>query len=92
MIAFDPVGEDNFRKRYPEGKNLNGSITYVSSPEEALSGSHICFIFTEWPEIRNLSPHSFKKLMHIPLVYDGRNLYKPEIMKEAGVEYYSIGR
>ena len=92
LIAFDPVGEDNFRKRYPEGKNLNGSITYVSSPEEALSGSHICFIFTEWPEIRNLSPHDFKKLMHIPLVYDGRNLYKPEIMKEAGVEYYSIGR
>lgn len=92
LIAFDPVGEDNFRKRYPEGKNLNGSITYVSSPEEALSGAHICFIFTEWPEIRNLSPHDFKKLMHIPLVYDGRNLYKPEIMKEAGVEYYSIGR
>lgn len=92
LIAFDPVGEENFRKRYPEGKNLKGTITYVSSAEEALKGTHLCFVFTEWPEIRNLKPETFKQLMHTPLVYDGRNLYSPKEMREAGVEYYSIGR
>lgn len=92
LIAFDPVGEENFRKRYPEGKNLKGTITYVSSAEEALKGTHLCFVFTEWPEIRNLKPETFKQLMHTPLVYDGRNLYSPKEMRETGVEYYSIGR
>ncbi len=92
LIAFDPVGKENFRKRYPEGKNLKGTITYVSSAEEALKGTHLCFVFTEWPQIRNLKPETFKQLMHTPLVYDGRNLYSPKEMREAGVEYYSIGR
>ena len=92
LIAFDPVGEENFRKRYPEGKNLKGAITYVSSAEEAIKGTHLCFVFTEWPQIRNLKPETFKQLMHTPLVYDGRNLYSPKEMREAGVEYYSIGR
>ena len=92
LIAFDPVGEENFRKQYPEGKNLNGSITYVSSAEEALKGAHLCFVFTEWKEIRCIEPAVFKRLMHTPLVYDGRNLYNPKDMKEAGIEYYSIGR
>lgn len=92
LIAFDPVGKENFRKRYPEGKNLKGTIAYVSSAEEALKGTHLCFVFTEWPQIRNLKPETFKQLMHTPLVYDGRNLYSPKEMREAGVEYYSIGR
>ena len=92
LNAYDPVGEKNFRKYYPEGKNRKGSIIYASSPEEALKGAHLCFVFTEWPQIRALLPETFKKQMHTPLVYDGRNLYSPEEMKAAGVEYYSIGR
>ena len=92
ICAYDPVGADNFKKHYPQGKNRRGSITYVSSPEEALDGADICFIFTEWENIRKLNAGVYKKRMRVPLVYDGRNLYKPEDMKEAGVEYYSIGR
>lgn len=92
IVAFDPVGTFNFRRVYPEGKNLNGTIHYVSNPETALEGANICFIFTEWPENKAIKPETFKKMMHTPLVYDGRNIYDPQVMKEAGVEYYSIGR
>ena len=92
IYAFDPVGADNFRKVYTEGKNLNGTITYVQNPEEALEGANICFVFTEWKENKDIAPATFKGLMHTPLVYDGRNLYDLKAMKEAGVEYYSIGR
>lgn len=92
LYAFDPVGESNFKRYYPEGKHTPGSITYVTHAEEALDGAHLCFIFTEWPEIRALTPEIFKRQMHIPLVYDGRNLFSLEKMKQAGVEYYSIGR
>ena len=86
IYAYDPVGADNFKKRYPEG------VTYVSTPEEALKGANVCFIFTEWGEIKAVKPEEYAKLMQTPLVYDGRNIYQPKEMLEAGVEYYSIGR
>ena len=92
IIAYDPVAEENFRKRFPEGTIGKGSIRYVKEPEQTLEGANICFIFTEWKEIKAIPAEQFKKRMRIPLVYDGRNIYKPQDMKDAGVEYYSIGR
>ena len=92
VYAYDPVAADNFKLRYPEGKHDKGTIQYVADPEDALQNANICFIFTEWDKIRAIAPETYKKLMQIPLVYDGRNLYSPAAMKEAGVEYYGIGR
>ena len=92
IVAFDPAGEDNFRKLYPEGENLCGTVQYVESPQIALEGAHICFVFTEWKEIKEIKAEEFKDLMYTALVYDGRNLYDIHKMKDAGVEYYSIGR
>jgi UDPglucose 6-dehydrogenase len=92
VYAYDPVGEENFSRIYPEGKNGQGSIKYVENVEEALKEANVCFIFTEWGEIKAVKPAAFKTLMRTPLVYDGRNLYNVEQMKKAGVEYYSIGR
>ncbi|ACV64753.1 nucleotide sugar dehydrogenase [Desulfofarcimen acetoxidans DSM 771] len=89
IYAYDPVGSDNFRQKYPESEY---KITYVKSPEEALSGANVCFIFTEWDEIKAVKPENYKNQMRTPLVYDGRNIYGIEDMKDAGVEYYSIGR
>ena len=86
IYAYDPVGEDNFKKKYPT------QIHYVSTPEEALKGANICFIFTEWNEIKAVKPETYKKLMKTPLVYDGRNIYDVKEMKDEGIEYYSIGR
>lgn len=86
IYAYDPVGEDNFKKRYPT------EITYVAAPEEALRGANVCFIFTEWGEIKAVKPEMYKELMQTPLVYDGRNIYELDDMANAGVEYYSIGR
>ena len=72
--------------------NIIENFYYVKSPEEALRNANICFIFTEWNQIKNLKPEIFKKLMKTPLVYDGRNIYNLNDMERAGVEYYSIGR
>lgn len=92
IYAFDPKGADRAKQIFPEGKGERGTMNYVSSPKEALDGANICFVFTEWKEMKELTPAQFKEYMHTPLVYDGRNLYVPEEMKQAGVEYYSIGR
>ena len=92
VCAYDPAAAEHFKQRFPEGPAQKGSIRYAASPQEALEGADICFIFTEWDEIRNLPPSVFREKMQIPLVYDGRNLYNVAAMKEAGIEYYSIGR
>lgn len=92
IYAYDPVGANNFAKMYPEGANGKGRITYVESIEDALNGANVCFIFTEWGEVKALAPETYKKLMRTPLVYDGRNIYSIAEMNSAGVEYHSIGR
>ena len=86
IYAYDPVGEENFKKLYSK------EISYVKTPEDAIKDANICFIFTEWNEIKNVKPEQYKKLMKTPLVYDGRNIYDVEEMKKVGIEYYSIGR
>ncbi len=98
IYAYDPAGIENFKKKYPEDKDYKddnsycGSITYVNSAAEALTGANVCFVFTEWKEIKEITPDDFKRLMRTALVYDGRNLYSIDAMNNAGVEYYSIGR
>ncbi|PEF08171.1 UDP-glucose 6-dehydrogenase [Bacillus thuringiensis] len=92
IYAFDPVGANNFAKVYPEGKNKNGNITYVTDIEQALERANVCFIFTEWGEVKELTPEMYKKLMRTPLIYDGRNIYDVGAMQEVGVEYHSVGR
>lgn len=86
IYAYDPVGEENFRKKFPK------EIHYVENPQEALVEAGVCFVFTEWEKVKEILPSEYKKWMKIPLVYDGRNIYSVEEMKAAGVEYYSIGR
>lgn len=92
IYAYDPIGINNFKMKYPEGENGNGNIKYVDNIKEALDQANVCFIFTEWNEIKIIKPEAFKELMRTPLVYDGRNLYGTTEMKAAGIEYYSIGR
>lgn len=92
VYAYDPKGKERSKQLFPEGKLDKGSMNYVSSIDEALNKANICFVFTEWPEIKAVTAKEFKEKMHTPLVYDGRNLFAPKEMKEAGVEYYSIGR
>lgn len=98
IYAYDPVGNNNFKQEFPEtdteseGLYGKGRINYVESAEEALLGANVCFIFTEWGEIKAVRPEDYKRLMRTPLVYDGRNIYAVDDMKESGVEYYSIGR
>lgn len=86
IYAYDPIGAGRFRERFPEG------IQYTETIEEALQGANVCFAFTEWEEIRNITPRQFKEWMRTALLYDGRNMYDKTAMEEAGVEYYGVGR
>lgn len=54
IYAYDPVGIDNFKKKYPD------QIVYVSNAEDALKDANVCFIFTEWNEIKSIKPKNIK--------------------------------
>ncbi len=85
--AWDPVGIDNFRKLFSAG------VTYCHTIPEVLSNADICFIFTEWPEIRNCKADMFTNLMSRPIVMDGRNCLDNTEMKYLNeLKYISIGK
>jgi UDPglucose 6-dehydrogenase len=84
--AFDPVATKNAQEaaRVP--------FEACSSAAEVLDGADALLIVTEWPEYRSVDWKKLKSKMKQALVFDGRNLFDPLKMKEAGVEYYGIGR
>ena len=77
----------------PVARKIFGSrVTFASGNYEALKGADCLAIVTEWNEFRRPDFARMRKLMRGPVVFDGRNLYTPEQMKQNGFTYYSIGR
>jgi UDPglucose 6-dehydrogenase len=87
LMVYDPVGASNFKKIMTSEK-----LSYSDSPKDALQGAQVALIFTEWKEIKALTPNDFKNAMKTPIVYDGRNCYELTLFEGTGVEYISIGR
>ena len=92
--AYDPVGINNFSKELERRKGLSRlcSITYYTDVISAIKDTDICFIFTKWHEIIELSPMVYRREMKKTVIYDGRNIYDKEYMKQNNIEYISIGR
>jgi UDPglucose 6-dehydrogenase len=86
VCAYDPEAMSNVRK-------IKGdSIRYAADPYEALNGADFLVIATEWSVFRTPEFDRMKQAMKSPVVFDGRNLYDLQRMKEKGFTYYSIGR
>ncbi len=86
VAAFDPEAIENVRKLY------DGKITFVASQYDALVDSDALIIVTEWNEFRNPDFEKMKRTLKQPLVFDGRNVYDIEKMRQLGFKYFSIGR
>lgn len=84
--AFDPVAMENAKSIF--GKK----IVFCENAYEAVEGSDALLVVTEWPEFRRPDFNQLKKLMRNPVIFDGRNIYTPKLMKELGFVYYGIGR
>ena len=87
IIAWDPLGAENFRKRYP-----NCAINFAKDIDEALTDADVCLIMTEWEKIVEYPLDNYKKYMKRPLVFDGRNCYKLSEAEKHEIFYDSIGR
>ncbi len=71
---------------------LDGQIEISQNGYDALEGADALIIFTDWQEFRNPDFEVIAKKLNKPVIFDGRNLYNPDIAKKAGIEYHSIGR
>src|ERR1051325_5880553 len=74
-------------------KAIFGSkVAFAAKNYDALKGADGLAIVTEWSEFRRPDCEKMRKLMRSPVIFDGRNLFTPEQMKQSGFTYYSIGR
>jgi UDPglucose 6-dehydrogenase len=86
--AFDPEAAEETRRIYGDRADL----TLVERPYEALEGADALVIVTEWKAFRSPDFGRVKSLLGTPVIFDGRNLYDPALVEEAGIAYYGIGR
>lgn len=84
--AFDPEAMDNVRAV------IGDKITFTDSKYEATNGADCLAIMTEWNEFRNPDFGELKNQLNDNVIFDGRNLYDLDIVKDAGLAYLSIGR
>ena len=79
----------------PEAKRIfNGvqGLSFAETPSQALNNADALVIVTEWKEFRSQDFSHIKQKLKANIIFDGRNLYDPQVVKNAGIEYRSIGR
>ena len=86
--AFDPEAADETRRIYGERDDL----VLVDRPFDALQGADALVIVTEWKAFRAPDFSRIRAMLRTPVIFDGRNLYDPAQVEEAGIAYYGIGR
>jgi UDPglucose 6-dehydrogenase len=84
--AHDPEAMENVRKIF------GNKIEYFENPYEAAQGADAIFIATEWPEFRTPDFEKLSSTVKSKVIFDGRNVYELNVMKEHGYKYFSIGR
>ncbi len=67
-------------------------VRFASSPMDALQDADALIIITEWKAFRSPDFEIIKARLKAPIIFDGRNLFEPNVMAEAGIEYHGIGR
>lgn len=87
LQVFDPVAMEKAKRAFS-----GCSIAWMSNPYACLEKADALVIATEWSEFRSPDFTKMKQWMQQPVIFDGRNLYSPDKMKQLGFQYWSIGR
>jgi UDPglucose 6-dehydrogenase len=88
VCAYDPVAMGEARKIYG-GVH---AVSFAATAMEAVQGADALVIMTEWKAFRSPDFDELKRELKHPVVFDGRNLYEPAVMRAHGLEYHAIGR
>ena len=88
VTAYDPVAMPEAQRIYRDEPRLR----YADKAMDALEGADALIIVTEWKEFRSADLEMIRKKLKSPLVFDGRNLYDPKLVRAQALEYFAIGR
>jgi len=86
--AFDPEAMEEAKRIYRD----NPGLVLVETAEEAIQGANALCVVTEWKNFWSPDFDLLKKTLKDAVIFDGRNLYQPALLKKQGIVYYSIGR
>lgn len=86
--AYDPVAMGNAAGIFED----NPLVSFSPMQYEALNGADALLVVTEWNQFRTPDFHGIKALLSSPVIFDGRNLYSPQLLEELGFSYISVGR
>jgi UDPglucose 6-dehydrogenase len=86
--AYDPEAYKEARRIYGDREDL----TICDSAEDALDAADALIIVTEWKQFRAPDLNLIRARLKQPVIFDGRNLYDPDVMDMEGITYYGIGR
>ncbi len=86
--VHDPVALDECRRLYGERADL----VYCDSPEDALRSADVLAVMTEWQLYRSPDFNRVKDQLNEAVIFDGRNLYDPKVLRDHGFSHYAIGR
>jgi UDPglucose 6-dehydrogenase len=86
--AYDPEAREETARIYGERDDL----VLCTKPYEALEGADVLALITEWKAFRSPDFARIKAALKEPAIFDGRNLYDPQVVEDAGLAYYGIGR
>ena len=88
VTTYDPVAMGEARHIF----SGEARVSFADSPMHALEGADALLIVTEWKEFRSPDFDAIRAKLRHPVVFDGRNLYSPEDVVRAGLEYHPVGR
>jgi UDPglucose 6-dehydrogenase len=88
VTAHDPVAMDEARRIFDGAARLE----FAATPSEALAGADALVVVTEWKAFRSPDFDRIRGMLRQPVIFDGRNLFDPQQMRDLGFEYFPIGR
>lgn len=86
IVAYDPVAHETCHGV------MGDKITYAKDPMSALDDADALVVCTDWDEFKHPDLDDMRQRMRAPIMFDGRNMYRLEVMAEHGFVYYSVGR
>jgi len=89
VVTYDPIAMEEARRVFDQEEL---SLSYADSAMEAVRGADALVLMTEWKAFRSPDFVEIRKQLKTPLLFDGRNIYDPQSVREAGLEYFGIGR
>jgi len=90
--AYDPEAAETARREFPSSWFEGGAVAIAEAQYDVLEGADALILATEWKVFRTPDLEQLARHMKQKIVFDGRNQYNPEKLREAGFAYYGIGR